>query len=144
MLGKKTGVAAKILNEVPKALPIHCHAHSLSLSIKSTCQNAKILNDVMGTVGEICVLVKYSPTRENRLGELKSNVDADIDEEALDDADKVPSLDKLCITRWVIRGKCFEKIQMNDIALMKLWDECLQEGRLSTELKARIMGCKTK
>ena len=28
MLGKKPGVAAKILNEVPKALPTHCHAHS--------------------------------------------------------------------------------------------------------------------
>ena len=62
------------------------------------------------------------------LGEIKSNVDADIDE-ALDDDDKVPSLDKLCITRWTIREKCFETIQMNDIALMKLWDECLR-GRI--------------
>ena len=92
MLGKKSGVAAKILNEKPKALPTHYHAHSLSLSIKSICQNVKILNDVMGTVGEICVLVKYSPKRENMFGEIKSNVDADIDEEALDDDDKVPSL----------------------------------------------------
>ena len=25
---------------------------------------------------------------------------------------------------------------------MKLWDECLQEGGLNTEVKARIMGCK--
>ena len=47
MLGKKSGVAKKILNEVPKALPAHCHAHSLSLFIKSTSQNVKILNDVM-------------------------------------------------------------------------------------------------
>ena len=31
MLGKKPGVAAKILNEVLKALPTHWHAHSLSL-----------------------------------------------------------------------------------------------------------------
>ena len=54
MLGKKSGVAAKILNEVPKALPTHCQAQSLSLSIRSTCQNVKILNDVMGTVDEIC------------------------------------------------------------------------------------------
>ena len=104
MLGKKSGVAAKILNEVLKDLPTHCHAHSLSLSMKSTCQNVKILNDVMWTVGKICVLVKYSPKRENMLGEIKSNVDADIDEEALDDDDKVPSLDKLCIIRWTIRG----------------------------------------
>ena len=96
----------------------------------------------MGTVGEICVLVKYSPKREKMIGGINSNVDADIDEEVLDDDDKVPSLDKLCITRWTIRGKCFEKIQMNYIALMKLWDECLQEGGLNTEVKARIMGCK--
>ena len=71
MLGKKSGVAAKILNEVPKALPTHCHAHSPSLSIKSTCQNVT--------------------ERKNILGEIKSNVDVDIDEEALDDDDKVPS-----------------------------------------------------
>ena len=51
-----------------------------------------------------------------------------IDEEALDDDDKVPSLNKLCITRWTIRAKCFEKIEMNYIALMKLWDACLEEG----------------
>ena len=114
----------------------------ISLFIKSTCQNVKILNDVMGAVGEICVLVKYSPKRENILGEIKSNVDADIDEETLDDDDKFPSLDKLWITRWTIRGKCFEKIQMNYIALMKLWDECLHKGRLNTEVKARIIGCK--
>ena len=99
MLGKKSGIAAKILNEVLKVLPTHWHAHSLSLSIKSTCQNVKILNDVMRTVGEICVLVKYSPKTENMHGEIKSNADADIDEEALDDDDKVPSLDKLYITR---------------------------------------------
>ena len=78
------------------------------------------------------------------LGEITSNVDADIDEEALDDDDEVPSLDKLCITRWTIREKCFEMIQMTYIALMKLWDECLREGGLNTEVKARIMGCKTK
>ena len=121
---------------------ISMHSKSLSLSIKSTFQNVKTLNDVMGTVGEICVLVKYLPKREKMLGEIKSNVDADIDEEALDDDDKVPSQDKLCITRWTTRGNFFEKIQMNYIALVKLWHECLQERGLNTEVKARIMGCK--
>ena len=31
---------------------------------------------------------------------------------------------------------------MNYSALMKLLNECLQEGGLTTEMKARIMGCK--
>ena len=45
MLGKKSGVAARILKEQPKALPTHCHAHSLSLSVKDAYKNVKILND---------------------------------------------------------------------------------------------------
>ena len=64
------------------------------------------------------------------LGEIKSNVDADFDEEAHDDDDKVPSLDKLCITRWTIRGKCFEKIQMNYNALMKLLGRMFTRGTI--------------
>ena len=82
MLGRKSGVAAKILEEQPKALTTHCHAHYLSLSVKDVCKNVKILNDTMGTVGEICVLEKYSPKREN--------IDADFDEECLIDKTYVP------------------------------------------------------
>ena len=140
MLGKKSGVAALILEEQPKALPTHCHAHSLSLSVKDMCKNVKILNDTMGTVGEICILVKYSPKRENMLGEIKENIDGDLDEELLGEKTFVPSLDKLCITRWTVRGKCFEKILLNYEMLMKLWQACLKEP-LSTEVKARIVGC---
>ena len=29
----------------------------------------------MGTVGEISILVKYSPKRENLLGEIQSNIE---------------------------------------------------------------------
>ena len=53
------------------------------MSVKDVCRNVKIFNDTMGTVGEICVLVKFSPKRENMLGEIKENIDADFDEECL-------------------------------------------------------------
>lgn len=143
MLGKKSGVAARILKEAPKALSTHCHAHSLSLSLKDTCSNVKILNDTLGTVGEICVLVKYSPKREKMLGSIKDNVDGDLEEDDLHDKESAPSLDKLCVTRWTIRGKCFEKIIENYGVLIKLWEKCLGEGRLSTDVKARIVGCQS-
>ena len=32
---------------------------------------------------------------------------------------------------------------MNYIALTKLWDECLKQGGLNSEVKARIIGCKS-
>ena len=113
---------------------------TLSLSVKDVCKNVKLLQDT-STVGEICILVKYSPKREKMLGDIKENIDARFDEDALEDHYSIPPLDKLCVTRWTVRGKCFEKIILNYEILMQLWDLCLSEP-LATEVKARIIGCK--
>ena len=75
------------------------------------------------------------------LGEIKENIDADFDEECLVGKTYVPSLDKLCVTRWTVRGKCFGKIILNYDMLATLWEVCLREP-LATEVKARIIGCK--
>ena len=74
MTGKNSGVAQQILKEQPKALSIHCHGHSLSLSIKDANKQCKILNDAMGTVGEITVLIKFSPKREKMLWAINKNI----------------------------------------------------------------------
>ena len=66
MIGKKSGVATKLLVEQPKALVTHCQGHSLSLAVKAPTACCKILCDTMSTVREICVLVKYSPKQERR------------------------------------------------------------------------------
>ena len=63
-VGKKSGVAIQISKIQPKALLTHCYGHSLSLAVKDLTSNCKILDDTMGTVGEITVLIKYSPKRE--------------------------------------------------------------------------------
>ena len=58
MMGKHSGVSTKISEEQPKAIATHCQGHSLSLAVKSLTKECPILRDTMGTVGEICVLVK--------------------------------------------------------------------------------------
>ena len=75
MVGKKSGVATQIPKIQPKALLTHCYGHSLSLAVKDLTSNCKILGDTMGTVGEITVLIKYSPKREKMLGSLIENVE---------------------------------------------------------------------
>ena len=69
MFGKNTSVSVQIAAEQPKALWTHCQGHSLNLGIK-TMKNSKQMKDVMGTLTEIISLVKYSPKRENMLGNL--------------------------------------------------------------------------
>ena len=50
-------------------------------------------------------------------------------------------LDKLCVTRWTVRAKCYKKILDNYEALLQLWNEALEEN-LDIDTKSRIGGCK--
>jgi len=77
MMGKRSGVSTQFLAIQPKAVAIHCQGHSLSLSVKSMTRECKILCETMGVVGEICVLVKFSPKRENLLGNINENIEKD-------------------------------------------------------------------
>ena len=77
----------------------------------------------MRTVGEITVLIKYSPKREKMLGSLIENV------EGLEESQegKGDSLDKMPVTRWTVRANCFKKIIDHYNSLQQLWEDCLQE-----------------
>ena len=137
MMGKKSGVATKLIVEQPKALITHCQCHSLSLAAKNLTGCSKILCDTMSTVREICVLVKYSPKRENILGRMQENFEGYFDP----DTDKFSAVEKLCPTRCTVRASYFQKIIDNYCFLLKLWDECLKES-LRAETRPRIIGCK--
>ena len=109
MLIKKSGVATKISEFQPKALITNCYGHSLSLSVKDVTSACKILDDTMGTVEEICILVKFSPRREKMLGSIQDNFELESDE----DAGECSSLQKLSATRWTVRASSFLKILNN-------------------------------
>ena len=134
-MGKKSGVATQIQKDQPKAT--HCLGHSLSLAVKDLTSTCDVLSNTMGTVSEICILVKYSPKREKILGTLDDTIEGETNE---DKADKPISLDKLCTTRWIVRAFCFNKIFERYDALQTLWKVCLRE-KLESEVRARIIGC---
>ena len=58
MMGKRSGVSTQISAEQQNAMTRHCQGHFLSLAIKSLTKDCTILRNTLGTVGEICVLVK--------------------------------------------------------------------------------------
>ena len=139
MLGKKSGVATRIQNTQPKAFPTHCHCHSLSLSVKDTTKESKLLSGLMDVSREIVQLIKYSPKRENLLGVVKENMEEDEAEDVNN-----PGLAKFSATRWTVRATCFRRIFENYQSLIETWKECLKKGGLSAEIKARIIGCLAK
>ena len=124
MMGHKTGVAKKIQDLQPKAYPTHCHGHALSLSVKDTTKNCKLLSDTMDIAKEIVSLIKFSPKRENLLREIKENLEGPESE----------------ATRWTVRASCFQRILDNYAALLQEWTISLDE-KLQSVIRGRIIGC---
>ena len=131
MLGHKSGVAKKIQDLQPKAHVTHCHGHSLSLSVKDTTKNCKLLSNTMDAAKEIVTLIKFPPKREKLLGDIKENLEAD---------SAAKGIIGLCPTRWTVRTSCFQRILANYSALLQEWGLCL-EGKLQSDVGARIIGC---
>ena len=130
MFGKTSGVAVELQKLQPKANYTHCHAHSLSLSVKDVTKKVKILGDTMGTAREIIVLIKYSPKRENLLGKIKEQIECNEEVEI-----KANSISKLSETRWTVRAECFKRILDNYKKLITLRKFCLENDNMATEVK---------
>ena len=112
MMGKNSGVTQQILKEQLKALSTHCHGQSLSLSIKYVTKQCRILNDVMGTVGEITVLIKFSPKPEKMLGAINENITFSNDG-GDDDFEQAAYFSKLSVTRKTFHANAFNKVCKN-------------------------------
>ena len=65
----------------------------------------------MGTVGEITVLIKFSPKREKILGAINENIAFSSDGDG--DFEQATSLSKLSVTRWTIHANAFNKVCKN-------------------------------
>ena len=128
MSGYKSGVAAKLLQEEPKALYTHCYGHALNLACADAIKHSKVMRDALDTAYEIVKLIKYSPQRQSSFMTLKAEL-----------APGTPGVRSLCPTRWTVRGQALQSILDNYDVLTDLWLDSLSvvEG---TEMKAGIHG----
>ena len=63
MAGHLTGVAVQILRMEPKAISIHCLAHSLNLSLQDCAAQSKPIREGLSLANELHNLIKMSPKR---------------------------------------------------------------------------------
>ena len=73
----------------------------------------------MDTAKEIVSLIKFSPKRENLLGEIKENLEGPESE--------AKGILGLCPTRWTVRARCFRRILDNYADLLQEWTMSLGE-----------------
>jgi len=61
MAGHISGVARRMLDEVPAALFVHCYAHKLNLVLQDVCKNVVIMRDVQEFCRDITNFIKLAP-----------------------------------------------------------------------------------
>ena len=98
----------------------------MSLSVKDTTSDGKILSDAMDVSREIAALFKCSPKRKKILCEMKDNIEGDVE-----DLDQRPaSITRLSTTSWTVRVTSVKGIIDNYDHIFELWRVCLESGKL--------------
>ena len=96
---KQSGVATRIRNEEPAAIPVHCLAHSLNLCLQDAAKGITIIRDALDVVKEINKLVNYSPKRKTPFLHKLSEQDKD-----------GGTIKLLCPTLWTVRTAALHSI----------------------------------
>jgi len=121
------GVQAQIRSKYPKALYVHCAAHSLNLAV-STASNIKPVRNCLGIIEKLYVFFN-TPKRNAVLLSAIENGNTD---------QKVKTLKRLCATRWVQRYDSVnddKDDKLNFTQLVEFYSPQVDKNNSLTELK---------
>ncbi|KAI8511315.1 zinc finger, MYM-type [Branchiostoma belcheri] len=125
MQGHRSGVATRLRQEEPAAVPVHCWAHSLNLCLQDTCRKVTSIRDAMDIVKEIDKLINYSPKRKT----LFSTMVATNEQEG-------GTIKPLCPTRWTCRTAALDSVLNQYQVVMDTMQEIIETTRDDYGLKA--------
>ena len=102
MAGHISGVSTRIAMEEPKAVYIHCLAHSLNLCLQECARYCDCVKDALSLASDLATLIRASPKRLALFKNLKSEMN-----------DDTPGIKPLCPTRWTVHTGALDAIIKN-------------------------------
>ena len=132
MTGCRNGVAAHLRQEESRAVLTHCYHHALNLAVKNTLKKSKVCCDAMDVAFEISKLIRFSPKHNAAPERIKL-------ESTEEDHVSRLSTHAFCPTRWTVRANAIDSILSSYSDLNKLWEACLDAGKLDPDVKSRII-----
>lgn len=100
MAGDHKGVQSRILALQPKALYVHCFAHTLNLSVQDAIRSVPICRDTLQVIHDLATIVRSSAKRFQKFQDVANGVEMfNV---------KVPK--PLCPTRWTVRFAAIDAV----------------------------------
>ena len=128
MSGNISGVKQKIAGDEPRAVYVHCLAHSLNLALQDSARNLPTYRDMIEYTKDIINMIRLSPNRSAILSTFQ-------DDSALGSV-KHTNLRPLCPTRWTTRHESINSILQNYTAVQDTLAEVAAHDKSEAETKA--------
>lgn len=103
MSGTFSGLQARIKAVEPRAIHIHCLAHSLNLVVQDSMKQVSVIRDYLVTIRELITFVRGSPKRQAKFETFQ----------AADDNPSNATLRPFCPTRWCCRISSLKTVVSN-------------------------------
>ena len=132
MSGHLTGVATQIKAMEPKAISIHCLAHSLNLGLQECASQSVPIREGLSAAMELHNLIKLSPKR--------LAVFQHMQEEST--STNLPSIKPLCPTRWTVRTSAVDSVLKNYSVLQEALEK-IGEDASTSDARAKAVGLGT-
>lgn len=114
--GHLTGLKSKILSIEPRAIYIHCFAHTVNLVVQDSMCKAQLIRDYINLLRELICFVRGSPKRLNSFQAFQS------------DLENSSSLRPFCPTRWCLRISAISSIEKNYQAIIAFLEDVAKEA----------------
>lgn len=128
--GHITGLQRRIIDVEPRAIFVHCTAHTLNLVVQDTMQNINKVRDFLAVLRSMISFVKDSPKRQAMFNSLQSEL-------SIIGSSNNVSLRPFCPTRWCVRIVSLKSIDSNYNLLRTFLDELTKE---KNEIGAKASG----
>ena len=110
--GHISGVAKRFQDDNAAALPVHCLAHCVNLSLQEIARNVTSLKEALNFAMDVIQLIKYSPTRQVIFETVQKQ----------QDSSSTSGIRTLCPTRWTVRTGVMQAIINNYEALRETFE----------------------
>ncbi len=121
--GKYNGVQARVREVEPRALYVHCQAHSLNLVAQDCMKKVEEARDVLGLIQELITFIRDSPKRLSWFTLFQDTSHA--------------SLRPFCPTRWTLKHSSVASVLVN-------YDSLLEFLATFSSTEKNDAGCKAK
>ena len=128
MSGLLTGVQARLSEQCPNALFVHCANHALDLVLQETASEVRLIADALSFVRDVSNTIRESSKRKA------------LYESLFGEKDVVRGLHSLCPTRWCVRASAIARVQQSYPQIQETLHTLSEDRSVRADTRAKISG----